>query len=283
MPGLGRFLGEDLVKGKVQQPKTLNRYQYCMNSPMNYTDRNGLAPVRVSNPSSALDVSTYLYYDDEITNRKKAIEAMRVYAKKYGDEDTKVTNSQYPYFSNGSGNCANFVSQCLYASGLDMTEDWYMEDKVPLPLRLAEKTYGRIFHTDSDPGSAVAMTGQKYSLTWASASKQYKFFSNPANGYMEGTVIKASSLKEYDAIVKSGVIEAGDLLYWDEDGDGNINHATILTEVNGDGLSFAGNTNRRFDKDVREPFENHLAEKPAALYFVRLKDSAFTADCALTK
>lgn len=279
IPGLGRFDGEDLVKGMILRPKTLNRYQYCIDNPLNYMDANGLAPARVSNPSSALDTSKYLYYDEDITSREKAMKALRVYADKFGNENTNTTNPEYPYFSHGSGNCANFVSQCLYASGLDMTEDWYMEDKVAIPSRLIEKVYDHLSNTDSDPNSAIAMTGQKYFLTWTSARKQYEFFKDLKNGYIEGSVIRATSLEEYDAIVKSGLLEAGDLLYWDEDGDGQVNHATILTEVTTKNILFAGNTRRRFDKSVRKPFKDYLEKGSATLNFVRLKDSAFIAEC----
>lgn len=84
-------------------------------------------------------------------------------------------------------------------------------------------------------------------------------------------------------LVKSRILEAGDLLYWDEEGDGIVNHATILTEVTLKDILFAGNTRRRFDQSVREPFESYLEEGSATLYFVRLKDSAFVAECSSAK
>lgn len=37
-PELGRFNGEDLVKGYLNEPLSLNNYTYCLNSPLNYID-----------------------------------------------------------------------------------------------------------------------------------------------------------------------------------------------------------------------------------------------------
>ena len=45
MPTVGRFVSEDLVKGVIQAPYTLNQYTYCWNDPMNLVDLDGLNPV----------------------------------------------------------------------------------------------------------------------------------------------------------------------------------------------------------------------------------------------
>ena len=278
LPGIGRFTGEDIIKGYYRQANTLNRYQYSLNNPVNYLDENGLAPHKVANPSNALDRTTYLYYDEEITDRNKAVKALRTYARKYGNATDFISNPEYPYFSNGSGNCANFVSQCLYASGMDMTDEWYMEEKTPIPAGLLQKGIEKVTGNDSDPMSAIAYTGQKYSLTWASASKQYEYFKDPKNGYIDGHEIKISSMEEYTKIVKSGLVEAGDLLYWDEDGNGGINHATIITKIQGKELLYAGNTNPWAARPVSPGFKGYL-DTPGfnpVLYILPLKDSVFT-------
>ena len=41
-PGLGRFVGEDPLKGQPDQPSTLHRYRYADNNPVNYIDPSGL-------------------------------------------------------------------------------------------------------------------------------------------------------------------------------------------------------------------------------------------------
>ena len=42
----GRFTGEDVVKGSVTYPETLNAYGYCWGNPVNYVDRDGEFPTK---------------------------------------------------------------------------------------------------------------------------------------------------------------------------------------------------------------------------------------------
>jgi len=42
LPGIGRFTGEDLLKGVVFFPVTLNTYNYCLNNPLVLNDLNGM-------------------------------------------------------------------------------------------------------------------------------------------------------------------------------------------------------------------------------------------------
>lgn len=43
-PETGRFISEDLIKGSIYSPFTMNHYIYCWNQPMKYVDLNGLYP-----------------------------------------------------------------------------------------------------------------------------------------------------------------------------------------------------------------------------------------------
>lgn len=117
-------------------------------------------------------------------------------------------------------------------------------------------------------------TDKKYDVllsdTWNNADAQYKYFSNSENGYSEGDTIKISSYKELQDALKTYNIQTGDLLYWDDEGDGNANHATIISKVD-DGLYYAGNTSNRFDeKVIAEQFKKYKC-----LYIVHLKDEVF--------
>ena len=44
LPGVGRFMGRDLIKGLADFPFTLNEYGYCWNNPLILVDRNGALP-----------------------------------------------------------------------------------------------------------------------------------------------------------------------------------------------------------------------------------------------
>ncbi len=43
-PGVGRFTAEDILRGRNNIPKTLNRYGYCWNNPLIFFDLNGRSP-----------------------------------------------------------------------------------------------------------------------------------------------------------------------------------------------------------------------------------------------
>lgn len=40
-PHMGRFMAEDVIRGKLGVPKTLNRYGYCLSNPLMYVDLDG--------------------------------------------------------------------------------------------------------------------------------------------------------------------------------------------------------------------------------------------------
>lgn len=50
-------------------------------------------------------------------------------------------NSQYHNFNPDGGDCANFVSQCLYAGGLQMTDGWYYNGNASNYNRSTSWTY----------------------------------------------------------------------------------------------------------------------------------------------
>ncbi len=41
---IGRFVGEDQVRGNIENPETQNHYLYCRNDPEVYIDKNGKNP-----------------------------------------------------------------------------------------------------------------------------------------------------------------------------------------------------------------------------------------------
>ena len=244
--GSGRFTSEDVVKGNLCFPIGLNPYLYCQNQPIDYIDLNGLSR-----------------------------EDAREYMEEYATDEKSERNENYPSYST---NCANYVSQCLSAGGVNTVYgEWFCSGKQNLnkkdqllykglftPIdRLIWKN--NIYYNADDPDYDVLL-----SKTWNNADAQYKYFSNSENGYCEGETIKISSYEELQEALKTYNIQTGDLLYWDDEGDGNANHATIISKVD-NGLYYAGNTSARFDELVTEEKFEHYE----AIYIVRLKDQVF--------
>jgi hypothetical protein len=65
--------------------------------------------------------------DAEVARTSRAQELDRVAARDYArDEDNFPYNSDYNYYGDDGGDCANFVSQCYYEGGLSEDDDWYM-------------------------------------------------------------------------------------------------------------------------------------------------------------
>ena len=48
IPEIGRFMGRDILKGRVEQPRSLNEYAYCHNDPVGFVDLNGMDAVLVN-------------------------------------------------------------------------------------------------------------------------------------------------------------------------------------------------------------------------------------------
>ena len=54
MPGVGRFAGEDWIKGEIYYPTSLNQYGYCLGNPFGLVDYDGKKPrALLANPSNS--------------------------------------------------------------------------------------------------------------------------------------------------------------------------------------------------------------------------------------
>ncbi len=149
----------------------------------------------------------------------------------------------------------------------------YSEPAHRLEIKLGYKIYNEFF---SDPESTNKyydiMSDMSMSVTWSSASDQFKYFSDPNNGYINGDV--TCVVTEEDLKRVSGV-QVGDLIYWDKyEDDGNlderIDHATIVSYVDENGnIYYAGNSEQRFEYKLSDGLSYGTA------YIVRLNDCIF--------
>jgi RHS repeat-associated protein len=64
-PNLGRFTQPDDIIPDLANPQSYNRYSYCVNNPLRYTDPNGHAP---SDWANAMQPGIDSYYDGYVSN-----------------------------------------------------------------------------------------------------------------------------------------------------------------------------------------------------------------------
>ena len=245
----GRFAGQDLIKGFIENPVSINRYIYCQCNSLNYIDLTG-----------------------------KSREDARNYMEKYGtdlneDGEPDETNSNYPMFKS---NCANFVSQTLVAGGIEPVKgEWYITTALNenllggLTLKVGAFVH-RLLGNNVHYNNTVKNHDVLLSDTWNDAKAQYDYFSNPDNGYINGEVIHIKTQEELVRAAKEGNIQTGDLLYWDRKGKG-VTHASIISKVAGDEILFAGNTRARFDYSVK----NALGDYKGGIYIIKIKDEFY--------
>lgn len=208
------------------------------------------------------DASTY--------NRQAAV----IYAREWAGEYHKSSIADFffnsmtrnPDYYNYTTNCANFVSQCLVAGGIEMTDNWhqYKETDFKNPLRIMLSLFpffGRNLRYDWDTGSVTKKDEDDkliFVQPWSEAAAQYEYFL----GTKDPIIIEN---KNNNVSTKAAIIEAlsknniqvGDLLYFGELNDEGIpviHHATIITSVGDDTIKYAGNTNSRFDYSLAESF-----------------------------
>ncbi len=63
-PGTGRFMAEDVIRGRLAVPKMLNRYGYCNNNPLMFVDNDGKTSIGIRGISLiASEAEKELYSD----------------------------------------------------------------------------------------------------------------------------------------------------------------------------------------------------------------------------
>ena len=200
----------------------LNWYVYCHNDPINFYDASGL-------------------YD-----RKKVKE----YIDKWWDDRNK---EYYSYKTD----CANFVSQSLYAGGIEMKEDWHSYK--------GEKISG--FNL-----KGLLHNNYKYnwdvSDAWRLAKRQFDYFSNKYHGFINGEVLQLWTVEGMEYNIENSNIQVGDLMYFAEKEDRKIYHATIISKIEDNKIYFAGHTSDRKEQDLTGYFDSNM------VFIIRIRDDA---------
>ena len=163
--------------------------------------------------------------------------------------------SSFAYFE--SGDCANFVSQCINAGGISMNDDWYFYSEGIKIL------FWYIY--------------ENYSSSWTVAYDNYKYFKENKS-ISNGQVIEFNSVQDMQNAIKNNEynIQAGDLMYmqWEYD---HPHHATIIDGIDYEKstLTYSGHTDPRNHDDVIEKFWNNNPN--GKLYIIHINEVIITS------
>ena len=102
---------------------------------------------------------------------------------------------------------------------------------------------------------------------WRLANKQYQYFSDADNGYINGDVITISSVDDIASVANNGGVQKGDLLYFSSDGV-NAYHATIVSKVENGMIYYAAHSQPRYDQPLEDSMETNT------IFIVRINDNA---------
>lgn len=201
-------------------------------------------------------IGVYIY------NREAAINYAWAFTNDFHSRDTELDyilatlipgyrNSVFPI--SYTSNCTNYTSQILFAGGIPMTKDWRMlPGLTPASIEfqtLLWSEYRRVYQLwDS-------------TQEWTVASRQFEYFSDPKNGYINGNVINITKpnkpainnstevpYSNLSSQLSSLNIQPGDLLYfYNEHG---VHHSTVVSKVDDDMIYYTANTNNRFNESL---------------------------------
>lgn len=202
----------------------------------------------------------YDEFSEESRNTESRIydrERVREYARAAA-EDPESTQFRYLDISNGDNatDCANYVSQCLWAGGYEMNDGWYMKkysSSVPKIKRIADKvkTFARArLYEEFNVGKELDLyyTDMNYIWTnsWACAGVQLKYGEQK---FFDG-VTEVSDFSELKNAVSELNIQTGDIIY---QSPGNIHHVVIVSDVDDEGnICIASHNPPLFDEKLDE-------------------------------
>jgi hypothetical protein len=141
------------------------------------------------------------------------------YARSYALFPYNTLN--YPYFI--SGDCTNFVSQCVYAGGMSKSLPGTLPDE-PYPIIIEDTNYWAYYST-------------VYTTSWVRVSDFYTYWAahlGSVTNYSTKAALKAqASAGDVVQLVSSGIPY----------------HTIILSQNNGSGTTFCAHTTERKDAD----------------------------------
>ena len=221
-PETGRFVNEDAYCDTQTSIISTNMFAYCANSPVSQIDPDG-------------------FY-----NRTNAVKYARKWTG-YTNWNIIIFNPKFHFYINGD--CANFVSQCINAGGIKMTNSWYSK----------------------------GFLKRNISESWRLVSKQMDYFNQEK--YCKGVSVSYfyddDSKKDIANKLKtiSNELKVGDVLYMDliRNDETKYVHAAIITAIQNGIIYYAAHTSNKSKQNLADSVYNN---KISQIYFLKLKDSA---------
>lgn len=203
-------------------------------------------------------------------NRRKAREHAQI-------AYTTLKNGQFRYLSPANGdsatNCANYVSQCIYAGGYPMTENWYMkkyDSSTPKIKKFTDKltsfTKSRLFESfDIGKSTDQYYTDMSYIWTnsWSCANVQAEY--GEKNFFDESIII--TDYSDVSATVLEHGVQSGDVIY---QGIDDKHHVLMISDVGDDGTLFVSSHNPpKYQEKVDEAFWKKGGFSQVVIYKVK--------------
>lgn len=182
----------------------------------------------------------YAYGNGESVNYTNTTGYSRTKEIEYAEKCCYRRNNQYYGYGQ---DCANFVSQCLYSGGIPMKDNWY-----------SYKMDDCFFYC-----------GDVF-ITWSRAPEQYAYFKKSEYNYKNFSIKNILDIKN---AIKEGV-QAGDLIYFDNDKDTVPDHAAIISKVDSSMIYYCAHTFARYNQPLSNYFKTGNKRQ---IYIIMLKDN----------
>lgn len=187
------------------------------------------------------DIDLINFYNNiNVTKRQKSVENYSSNAAlNYAYQYWQNYNPIYPDLNDIGGDCANFVSQCLFAGGKQMDSDWYIYQKNNTYMRPANTTQLNESWDLANPSPWIS--AEEFGNYWSSQCTTYEYtLSNYESNHT--TIYNSGNIKAGDALL---LLEK--VLWWYEG-----NHVMIIvgTDTQNNDFVYAGHSNNRIDGTI---------------------------------
>ena len=160
-------------------------------------------------------------------------------------------NTEYYYYYRGD--CANFISQCLFAGGIPMDNQWHS-------YRYNNITFKNFYRY-------LLFTNSKYDwdvgASWRLADLHFKYFSDPANRNTYGTIMINSPNKVWRYACQFD-LRKGDIIYFAKRQGGDIYHVAMITDIKNQDIYYGAHTTNCYNRSLKKNMKNDC------IYIVRV-------------